>query len=127
VLEELSHAIARIAALEPRTAHLQARRLADDLVEHALGQGRLPVPAIIRALAWAAVASLPLDHRDRRAGSTELIEQRLGRLAGDDPIRYRVGVSLVGVARLANASLELHTTLLLNDVSGLVRRRVEVR
>src|SRR5690242_14477694 len=54
-----------------------------------------------------------IEHVDRRA-------------ARDDAIGHGVGVPLVGVALLAHAALELHSTTLLDDVSRLVRGGVEI-
>jgi hypothetical protein len=55
-----------------------------------------------------------------------LIEQRLRRSSRHDGVGHCVGVTLVSVARLVDAVLELHAAALLHDVCGLVRRRVEV-
>src|SRR5262249_3384365 len=57
----------------------------------------------------------------------DLVKQRGGRPSGYDGIRHRVGVTLVGIARLVDASLEMNAAALLNNVRRLVCRGVEVR
>jgi len=77
------------------------------------------------------LASLgPALHRLPRARPLlrpELVEQRLGRLSRHHLVRHRVGVDLVGVAGLADATRELHAGTLLDDMCGLVGGGVEVR
>jgi hypothetical protein len=50
-----------------------------------------------------------------------LIEHRLGRLSSDDAIGDRVGVTLVLIAWLIDAALELYPAALLDHVRSLVR------
>ena len=54
-----------------------------------------------------------------------LIEQRLGRLAGDHAIGDRVGMAFVAIAGLADAALQVNAAALLDDVRRLVRRGVQ--
>jgi hypothetical protein len=53
--------------------------------------------------------------------TSDLIEQRRRRLSSDYGIRHGVGVTLVGVAGLVDAILELYAAALLNNVRGLMR------
>ncbi len=55
-----------------------------------------------------------------------LVEQGLGRLAGDDLVGDAVGVTLVAVALGADAAGELDAAGLLDDVGGLVRGGVQI-
>lgn len=54
------------------------------------------------------------------AAAGVLVEQRLGGLAADDAIGDRIRVLLEAIALLADAALELHAALLLDDVRCLV-------
>jgi hypothetical protein len=54
------------------------------------------------------------------------VERRLGRSTLDDKIGDRVGVLLVRIAFLSDAAEQLHARALLDHVSRLVRRGVEV-
>lgn len=55
------------------------------------------------------------------------VEEILGGLTGDDTIRDLVRVSLVRVARFADAAFQLYAAALLDDVSGFMRGGVKVR
>jgi hypothetical protein len=48
------------------------------------------------------------------------VEEMLGRVASDHAVGDGVGVAFVGVTRLADATFELNTTALLNDVCRLM-------
>ena len=74
------------------------------------------------------VTLLALDclRRSRHAARSALIQEVLGRPALDDAVGDRVGVALVGVARLADPALELDAAALLDDVRRLVRRGVQI-
>ena len=55
-----------------------------------------------------------------------MIEQCLGALAAHDCIGHDVRVLLVGVADLPHATLELHTSALLDHVRGFMRGGVNI-
>ena len=59
--------------------------------------------------------------------TAHLVQQRLRRLPLNHQIRHRVRVLFVAVAGLADSILELHPTTLLNHMSSLVRRGMQVR
>ena len=55
------------------------------------------------------------------------VEQRLGRLPGDDRVGGAIGGALVLVALLPDAAVDVHTCALLDDVGRFMRGGVEVR
>jgi hypothetical protein len=56
-----------------------------------------------------------------------LIEQRLGAPTCDDAVGDGISVALIDIAGLADATLEVNTRALLDDVCGLVCRGVKTR
>jgi hypothetical protein len=67
---------------------------------------------------WRYRRRLPPERTDRAI---------LCALACHDTVRHRIGVLLVGVARLADATLQLHAAALLYDVCCLVRSGAQIR
>jgi hypothetical protein len=75
---------------------------------------------LVGAAAWPHLDGLT------RGWARELVQQRLGALPPNDPNGYGIGMLFVAVASATDAILELDPTPLLDDMSGLVRRRVQV-
>ena len=55
------------------------------------------------------------------------VDKIRGALSTDDAVSDCIRLFLVAIANLADATLELHTGLLLDNMSGLMCRRVEAR
>jgi hypothetical protein len=111
------------ARLRGAGANIRSVALVDeaDLVDAALGGrdgGAAAIPGDSRRSLYR---SLML------AAPGEWVEERHRRSTRDDGIGDRVRMALIGVARLIDTALELHSAALLDDVRGLVRRRVQIR
>ncbi len=73
-----------------------------------------------------ALLALDLLHRAARTGRGALIQEVLGRLASDNPIRDCIGMVLVGVTDGADPAFQLDAAALMNGMRGLVRDGVQI-